>query len=162
MEKEYGGRLMEAVETALRLARRGRCRLGMKPLEIGVLLYLEGQRQAGEDQVSPSALSGHMGLHQSAVSGTVAGLEKAGYLRRRHSQKDRRTVELSLTPEGAAQAKLLQERSRRDIEGLVEFLGPEDCGQLVRLLERVCDYYRQEQQPGRPAFRCREEGREEC
>lgn len=155
MEKEYGGRLMETVETTVRLARRGRCHLGLKPLESGVLLFLDRRRRMGEEQVNPSVLSGHMAMHQSAVSGAVAGLEKAGYLLRRHSQKDRRAVELSLTGEGIRKAEHLREISRKDIDGLVEFLGPQDCAQLVRLLERVCDYYRQE---GHSPSRCQEEG----
>ena len=140
MEKEAIDRLIESVETTGRLSRRGRCYLGLKPLEAGILLFLERQRQKGEEQVNPSRLGGRMGMHQSAVSGALSGLEKAGYLLRNHSDRDRRTVELSVTPEGVAKARELQARSHEELNGLAEFLGPEDCNHLVRLLERVCDY----------------------
>lgn len=72
--------------------------------------------------VSTSALARSVHLSQPTVSGILTRLEKRGLIRRERSPDDRRSVEITVTPEGtrvlAEAPSLLQERFRAELARL--------------------------------------------
>ena len=65
-----------------------------------------------------SDLSRILGVTKGAVTGLTDRLIKAGLLRRARSQKDRRVVYITLTPEGARRSKKLNNFKLRVISSL--------------------------------------------
>ena len=60
-----------------------------------VLMWLTQRPQA-----SPTELSAHLGHDMGALTRVVDELEREGMVRRDRSQRDRRAVEIAITPEG--------------------------------------------------------------
>jgi DNA-binding MarR family transcriptional regulator len=87
--------------------------------------------------VSISALARAASLSQPTMSGILERLEKRGYVRRQRSEQDRRSVFVSLTPEGARVLRdapsLLQDRFQRELGRLEEW----ERTQMLSILQRV-------------------------
>jgi DNA-binding MarR family transcriptional regulator len=94
--------------------------------------------------MSATELSCELGHDMGALTRVVDSLEKAGFVRRQRSTRDRRAVEIELTPEGLAQV----EDSMHLMVGLLnELLAPFSpaevktlIGQLQRIMQRLQDY----------------------
>ena len=86
---------------------------------------------------SVSALARAVSLSQPTVSGILERLERRGLVRRERSQTDRRSVFVSVTPEGARTLKdapsLLQDRFQRELARLEEW----ERTQMLATLQRV-------------------------
>lgn len=86
---------------------------------------------------SISALARSVSLSQPTVSGILERLEKRALVRRHRSPQDRRSVFVSLTPEGARTLReappLLQDRFRRDLARLEEW----ERTQMLAILQRL-------------------------
>lgn len=86
---------------------------------------------------SVSALARAVNLSQPTVSGIVERLEKRGVLRRERSDRDRRSVFVTLTPAGAEMLRdapsLLQDRFRRELARLEEW----ERTQMLSILQRL-------------------------
>jgi DNA-binding MarR family transcriptional regulator len=86
---------------------------------------------------SVSALARAVSLSQPTVSGILERLEKRGLVRRERSDEDRRSVFVSVTPEGARILReapsLLQDRFRTELERLEKW----ERTQILATLQRV-------------------------
>lgn len=86
---------------------------------------------------SISALARAVSLSQPTVSGILERLEKRGLVRRERSAQDRRSVFVSLTPEGGrvlgAAPSLLQDRFHRELGRLEEW----ERTQMLATLQRL-------------------------
>jgi len=69
--------------------------------------------------VTPSELAAHLGVRGSTLSAAIQRLESLGYLQRKRIHKDRRSVALTLTPEGV---KAMAETSVLDSERVAAVL----------------------------------------
>lgn len=100
-----------------------------------VLLYYLWE----EDGLSPSQLSTLSGLDASTITGLLTRMEKKELVERKHSQDDRRGVNVYLTAQGAA----LQGDVTRIIEDsnidVLSKLTPEERAEFVDYLRRVLE-----------------------
>ena len=86
---------------------------------------------------SVSALARAASLSQPTTSGILERLEKRGLVRRQRSEQDRRSLFVSVTPEGARTLteapSLLQDRFRRELARLEEW----ERTQMLSTLQRL-------------------------
>jgi DNA-binding MarR family transcriptional regulator len=82
--------------------------------------------------LTPSALASHLGVRGSTLSAAIKRLEKLGYLRRERTLKDRRTMALALTPQGA---KAMAETSVLDSQRVAAVLARLSCKEKKRALD---------------------------
>ena len=116
------GRLMSAYPTIYLACHRDHLRADEagKPLtenQASVLDHLHATRPT-----TLSKLAEHMGVGRSTMSTTVSRLARSGYIARRQNRKDRRLVELTLTPAG----KRIQEQNT--------VLNPQLARQIFKLM----------------------------
>jgi DNA-binding MarR family transcriptional regulator len=74
----------------------------LKPYDINLQAWRVMAALRHEDHQTLSGLASHTGSELSYLSRAVGALECKGYIQRRESPSDRRTIQLSLTPEGNA------------------------------------------------------------
>ena len=86
---------------------------------------------------SISALARSVSLSQPTVSGILERLEKRGLVRRERSEQDRRSVFVTLTPQGGGTLRdapsLLQDRFQRELSRLEEW----ERTQMLSILQRL-------------------------
>jgi DNA-binding MarR family transcriptional regulator len=82
--------------------------------------------------VTPTELAAHLSVRGSTLSAAIRRLEALGYLTRKRIHKDRRSVALTLTPQGA---KAMAETSVLDSERVAEVLARLTRSELKRALE---------------------------
>jgi DNA-binding MarR family transcriptional regulator len=87
--------------------------------------------------VPVSALARAVSLGQPTVTGILNRLERAGLVRRDRSERDRRNVLCTITPQGASvlgeAPSLLQDRFRRELSRLAEW----ERSQMLATLQRI-------------------------
>jgi DNA-binding MarR family transcriptional regulator len=89
-------RLIDRIE---RLSRGGVPVHGLNPAQWDALRYLA---QANRFSRTPAGLAAYLGSTRGTVSQTLIALEEKGFVRKRASARDRRSVELDLTEKGTA------------------------------------------------------------
>jgi len=89
------------------------------------------------ESASLSTVARYLGVSSPTVCANVDQLEAAGLVRRQRSQRDRRAVELSLTPRGRkVETRVWREIARVAIEAGRD-LDPEDVAAAVRVFREV-------------------------
>lgn len=97
-----------------------------------------------QEDVTPKALAEQMRIRPASLSELAGKLEAKGYIQRRRSDKDKRVVHLSLTPEGKAEAERLQTARVEYGGGLFAALSEKDAEDLARILNKLMAVARQE------------------
>jgi DNA-binding MarR family transcriptional regulator len=82
--------------------------------------------------ITPSELAAHLSVGGSTLSAAIHRLEELGYLQRKQMPRDRRTVALTLTPQGA---KAMAETSVLDSARVEAVLARLNRSELKRALE---------------------------
>ena len=82
--------------------------------------------------ITPTELAAHLSVRGSTLSAAIQRLERLGYLRRTRTPQDRRTVALTLTPQGA---KAMAETSVLDSERVSAVLAKLNRNERKRALE---------------------------
>lgn len=102
---------------------------------------------AQRDQTDVSALRDTLALDAGYLSRLIKRLEARGLLKRTLSKTDARRQVLSLTARGRRSFRTLDERSAREVRGLLEPLAPADRQRLVGAMETIRGLL----EPGDPA-----------
>ncbi len=92
--------------------------------------------------LSQVELGRKLGLEKSWISRAVDKLVDQGWVQRTASEKDRRACELTLTPAGLKQARMLGEKMEQHAREVLERLGPSSRAvvmQAARLLDNVIE-----------------------
>ncbi|HEV8017501.1 MAG TPA: MarR family winged helix-turn-helix transcriptional regulator [Steroidobacteraceae bacterium] len=100
------------------------------------LIWLSTQRS----HISATQLSAELGHDMGALTRVVDELERRGFVRRDRSRRDRRAVEIAITPAGRREA---QSAKRMIVELLNELVGPyseAEIETLIRLLQRMLQH----------------------
>jgi DNA-binding MarR family transcriptional regulator len=84
------------------------CRAGLEPQQFQLMLAIRGLPEALEATVQ--VLAERLALKHNSTVELIDRMEKHGYVRRRHSEDDRRRVLISLRPQGE---RLLQQVARQ-------------------------------------------------
>ena len=96
---------------------------------------------AEKESVTQRELTEQMGIQPGSASEVIGKLEAMGLLQRTPSEKDRRTMDVSLTESGkkAAQEAVVQREARHSM--MFECLSEEEKETLLSLLEKLnCDW----------------------
>ncbi len=108
--------------------------LGLKQGEVDVLLTLA----MGPDKPqSPTGIASQLLCSTGAMTNRLDRLEKAGLIQRQHDTKDRRSILLSITPEGKKAAKRAAEARDALADKLVPSLTAAERKALVGLLRKM-------------------------
>lgn len=108
--------------------------LGLKQGEVDVLLTLA---YGPDEPQSPTRVASQLLCSTGAMTNRLDHLEKAGLIKRQHDTKDRRSILLSITPEGKKAAKRAAEARDALSEKLVPALSNAERKQLVGLLRKM-------------------------
>jgi DNA-binding MarR family transcriptional regulator len=111
--------------------------------ELSVLYCLKHKVPADSEGIKVSEISSFLNVTSPTVTQLINSLEKNELVERSIDKKDRRAVQIRLTPKGE---KTIQEAINVFIEsfhGLVDFLGEKESLQLAELLTQVYNYYNQ-------------------
>ncbi len=87
--------------------------------------------------ITQRELTRRLCIQPGSASEVIAKLEQAGLVARSLSEADRRTADISLTEEGARQARAALEQRRQRYEEMFSALTEEEKGQLLSLLEKL-------------------------
>jgi DNA-binding MarR family transcriptional regulator len=130
-------RFSEAWESFFRTTRRLRARAGRLPGELSVPQYqvLEALREAPELPVGELAETA--GIAPPTATRMLDCLARNGLIMRRHSDLDRRSVLVSLTPEGTEAVERAHEIVDAWRRQVLESLEPAEREQAAVLLERL-------------------------
>lgn len=136
-----------AWETFFRTTRRLRSRAGKQPLE-GLSLpqyhLLEALRDA--DELTVGVLAEAAGVAPPTATRMLDCLARDGHVERRHSETDRRSVLVSLTPSGRIAVQAAHEQISAWRRRVLESLEPEEREQAAALLLRL-SHAMEEQMP---------------
>lgn len=149
-----------------RLARSGVPVRGLNPAQWEALRYLT---RANRFSRTPAALADYLGSTRGTVSQTLIALEQKGFVARAPSRRDRRSVELALTPTGVA---ALAEDPLRALAADIGAAAGSDPAALAETLRavlraavarnggrafgvcRTCRHFRHAADPAREPHRC--------
>jgi MarR family transcriptional regulator, organic hydroperoxide resistance regulator len=136
-----------AWETFFRTTRRLRSRAGRQPLEgLSVPQYhlLEALRDA--DELTVGVLAEAAGVAPPTATRMLDCLARDGYVERRHSETDRRSVLVSLTPSGRIAVQAAHEQISAFRRRVFDSLEPAEREHAAALLNRLSDIL-EEQMP---------------
>ena len=102
--------------------------------QMRVLMLLEA---VGETKMS--GLAPRLGISLSTLSSLVDRLVEARLAQRREDATDRRSVLVSLTPEGSALLGKLQELGVEQLRGLFELLSDQEVETVIQAIELLTD-----------------------
>lgn len=82
-------------------------------------------------------LATFLNLDKSSVTGLVGRAEKRGLVRRISTQKDRRAVNVIITPRGRELAQKIERQVEREVEALVRDWSDADRKKMSALASRI-------------------------
>jgi len=85
----------------------------------------------GREPVRAGDLARHLGVAASTLTAALQRLEALGYLRRTPRPRDRRNIELRLTPQGAEAMSAASVLDRARIAALLARLSPAECRRAI-------------------------------
>ncbi|HXY97298.1 MAG TPA: MarR family winged helix-turn-helix transcriptional regulator [Steroidobacteraceae bacterium] len=113
-------------------------------LEISFTQWMVLMHLTQQEHISATQLSAHLGHDMGALTRVVDELERRGFVRRERSSRDRRAVEIAITPAGRRQA-LEGKRLVVDLlNRLVEPLTDAETTTLIGLLQRLLGHLQSE------------------
>lgn len=86
-------------------------------------------------------LSQNLQITQATVTPLVDRLVAKGFVIKQNSETDKRAKVVSLTEKGFEVLLKNREEERARIQGLLEHLGSEDTEHLIRILEKITNYF---------------------
>ena len=107
---------------------------GLTTSQLQILSLID---ESGETEVSMSEMAREMAVTMPSVTGLVDQLSRRGLVSRRHDDKDRRRVLVSLTDEGRKALADAWEAIVAVVARLLEGISEEARGSLVAAAERV-------------------------
>ena len=102
-------------------------------LALNFLLERQGQ------EVYPSDLSRELHLSRSRITGALTSLGRKGLVETRHSQADRRRVQVAITDQGAALIAGKLARMEAYFDKMLDGLGEADARTLIDLIRRCVE-----------------------
>ena len=91
--------------------------------------------------VSQRELAEVMNVRAATLSEQIARLDRAGLVERTPSEKDRRSVIVSLSEEGKKEARRCSRERTKYNEQLFSVLSDDDKAELISLLEKLSDHW---------------------
>ena len=114
---------------------------GCTPSEIKVLFCVRKGMKHNNSIITVSEISKILRVTSPTVTQILKKLEANGFVVRHADDIDRRVVRITLTEKGQSVAHKAEEEFHASLDGLIDYLGEEQCIQLADLLSRVFHYY---------------------
>ena len=119
---------------------RGRfCNLSMNDWHV---IEAVGTGEKTGEPESMSQIAKKLSVTVSSLTTAMNGLYRKGYIRRRHGEKDRRVVFVSLTEAGHAAYEHHAAFHKQMIEAIIDDQTPEQLEVLVASLSRLMEFFR--------------------
>lgn len=112
---------------------------GLTGMETFVLLHIGRAAAAGVD-IRPTLLARHARMTPSAISQMLKTLEEKGCIVRSRAADDSRKVAIDVTDKGAELIEQARQLRNDAYSELLDYLGPDDVAELMRILGRIADY----------------------
>jgi DNA-binding MarR family transcriptional regulator len=130
-----------AWEAFFRAMRRARARMpeGPSPGDLTISQYLLLEPLAESSPRAVGELAEAAGVSGPTATRLLDGLVRAGLVERRPSERDRRTVEISLTRDGRKAMASTREWVNAGRRRIFEALSPSERAQAERLLRRLTE-----------------------
>lgn len=93
--------------------------------------------------ITQQALTERLGVQPGTMSEVIGKLESAGLVRRTPNSFDRRTHDISLTPDGEAQEEIYRQEYDKRRDEMFAALSSEEKTELLRLLDKLADDWRE-------------------
>jgi DNA-binding MarR family transcriptional regulator len=113
-------------------------------LEISFTQWIVLTHLAQQEHISATQLSAHIGHDMGALTRVVDELERRGFVRRERSSRDRRAVEIAITPGGRRQAQEARRLIVQLLNRLVEPFTDPEIDTLIGLLQRLLGHLQSE------------------
>lgn len=92
---------------------------------------------ANRPQPTATEIAAELGLDLGYLSRILRAFSSAKWIRRQSPQSDRRQNLLSLTAAGRAKFEILNQRSKQQVQALLQPLSTEQCDQLIRSMATI-------------------------
>jgi DNA-binding MarR family transcriptional regulator len=102
-----------------------------------LLMFLHHHLPADGLGLQPSELGERLHMTRPLVTTLVNSLEESNLVERVNDENDRRVVFVRPTEQGVALVQQVKEEFAKNIEEVMDHLGPEDGNELVRITRRV-------------------------
>ena len=86
-------------------------------------------------------ISGMLGMSSSAVTQLVDGLVKSGYVLRQDDPKDRRSVQLEVSPKGKKQIGVMREKRINQMSKLFDALSDSELETYLQLHKKIINKF---------------------
>lgn len=113
---------------------------GLADLSLSQFVYLEHIARIGNP--TPTGLAKAQGVSKPTVSVAIDRLESAGYIRKTHSDEDRRSYHLHLTEKGELFSKVHADIHRAVARTLIAGLNKTEIARLTALMAKVLRHLR--------------------
>jgi len=107
---------------------------GVTPTQFYLLMYL-----CKKGSCKISELAEYMGVKPSAISFMIDRLEQNNFVIREHDKKDRRVVNISLSPQGKEKLKGVLEDRKAIAEQFLSNLSQEELAQFALIAEKLAE-----------------------
>lgn len=102
-----------------------------------LLMFLQHHLPADSPGLQPSELGEMLKMTRPAVTTLVNSLEEHNFVERINDDEDRRVVFVRPTEQGLALVRQTKQEFAKSVEEIMDYLGPEDGKELVRITRRV-------------------------
>lgn len=140
-KQELVAKLLEADHRHRHIKPIPRPLMGLRPNEIGLLLFLDHHLESNPQGLTISYISSKLSVTPSSITQLINRLEGLNYINKQTDETDRRHVRITLTGDAYRTIETLQNMMFEQTTGLVEYLGENDTKELIRLLNKIADYY---------------------
>ena len=134
-------KFIDTFENLARIERHNQTVMGIKKSEARVLLAVEYLHNEQNCKVNISTISKSLSITPPSTTEFVKSLIKKGYLEKQASEKDKRSINITLTDEGKTIVKDLKKHFNSLFSGVIDRLGVEQSNLLLELLDKVNIYF---------------------
>lgn len=110
---------------------------GLSEGKFFVLTDLFSEELLGHGGASPSEIAEHLGVTRATITGLLDGLERDGYLERRHDSRDRRSLTVHMTEKARQFLDEFLPRSCRRFSAMMANLSEAEKQTLIALLSKI-------------------------
>ena len=103
---------------------------------LGILCIHNGELVAGE-------IARITSVSTARVAAVIKSLEEKGYVNRVTVEGDRRKTKVKITDKGRAVSEDLVQEAITKTSSFLEYLGPEDAENFIRIIHRMKGYFEQ-------------------
>lgn len=114
---------------------------GLKSSEIMVLFCIKKKVKTGAPGIKISDISSALRVATPTITQLINSLETNRFVERTMDEEDRRAVRVKLTDKGEKAVEKASDSFFEAFNGLVEYLGVEQSGQLAELLSKAFVYF---------------------